>query len=182
MNNDENKMLHDAQIENDDKNTIDYDLVIEQLQKDFELESNKLNTIIKEQDKNIIYLKSDIENIKRNSFKENQNNVNRQLIKIFSAFLLVFDDYQRSIEYAEKENNKELVNGLLITYNSFLKVLKDLEVIEIDTQGLFDPKLHEAITAISDSTKESNLIAQVIQKGFMYKNQVLRPAKVIIFS
>lgn len=181
MKNDENKVLNDI-IDDNKNNEINYSVMIEKLQKEFEIENDKLNNTIKEQEKNIFYLKSDIENIKRNGLKEIQSSVNRQVSKVITVFLSVFDDYQRSIEYAEQYNNKNLLEGLLITYNTFLKALKDLEVIEIDTTKLFDPTLHEAITVINDNTKESNSIVQVVQKGFMYKGQVLRPAKVIIVS
>jgi molecular chaperone GrpE len=185
MSNDKNKILPDDQeiVNNEqEKNDFQYDVILEKLQKNFEDETNKLNTIIKDQEKNIVYLKSDIENIKRNSLKEIQQTVNKQVSKVIDLFLLVFDDYERSIEYVKKSNNKDLLDGLLMTYNSFIKVLKDLEVIEIDTTNSFDPALHEAITTISDPSKDSNSIAQVLQKGFTYKKQVLRPAKVIIFS
>ena len=182
MNNNENKFSHDNSLTDNNEKSIDYDLIIDQLQQNFDLEIAKLNTIIKDQDQNIIYLKSDIENIKRNSLKEVQSNINRQMSKVINSFLLVFDDYERSIEYAEKNTNKDILNGLLITYHSFEKALKDLEVIEVEAVKTFDPKLHEAISTIADNTKESNTIAQVIQKGFIYKNQVVRPAKVILYS
>lgn len=185
MSNDKNKIFDENQEimnSNNEKNNLEYDVILEKLQKNFEDETNKLNSVIQDQEKNIIYLKADIENIKRNSLKEVQSNVNRQVTKVIDLFLLVFDDYERSIEYAKKNNNKDIIDGLLMTYNSFLKVLKDLDVIEIDTKNLFDPNLHEAISSISDPSKNQNTIAEVIQKGFTYKKQLLRPAKVIIVS
>ncbi len=182
MDNEKKKRIDEESVLENEHNDFNYEVILDQLQKKFDLEEKKLNNIIEDQEKNIIYLKSDIENIKRNSLKEVQSNVNRKISNVISLFLLVFDDYLRSVDYAKTYNNQELLNGLLITYNSFLKVLKDLEVEQIDTNGDFDPKLHEAISMISDDTKISNSIAQVIQIGFLYKNQVLRPAKVIIFS
>jgi molecular chaperone GrpE len=185
MINDKNKIFDENEeiaSVNNEKNNLEYDVILEKLQKNFEDETNKLNTIIQDQEKNIIYLKADIENIKRNSFKEVQNSVNRQVTKVIDSFLLVFDDYERSIEYAKKNNDKDILEGLLMTYNSFLKVLKDLEVIEIDTNNFFDPNLHEAIGTISDPLKTQNTISEVIQKGFTYKKQLLRPARVIIVS
>jgi molecular chaperone GrpE len=185
MSNDKHKILNDNQeivTSDNNKNDLDYDLILEKLQKNFEEETDKLNTIIKDQEKNIIYLKADIENIKRNAQKEIQSAVGRQVSKVIDLFLLVFDDYERSIDYAKKHSNKDIIDGLLMTYHSFLKTLKDLDVLEIDTNLVFDPNLHEAISTIVDPSKPQNSIAEVIQKGFTYKKQVLRPAKVIIVS
>jgi molecular chaperone GrpE len=176
----DNKTLEKENIqESADNISCDF---LKELKNKHDQEKNELELIIKDQEKNIIYLRADIENIKRNSIKDVQFTVNRQLIKVISSFLSIFDDYQRSIEYLEKHNNKDVLDGVKITYTSFLRVFRELEVTEIKTDGKFDPKLHEAINMISDESKESNTISQVLQKGFMYKNQVLRPAQVIIFA
>ena len=148
MNNDENKVLNDI-IADNKKNEIEYDLVIEKLQKKFEIENDKLNSIIKEQEKNIIYLKSDIENIKRNGLKEIQNSVNRQTSKIISIFLSVFDDYQRSIEYAEKYENKMLPS---IDDDSVTKVINN--AIKLFSLG------YELITVRKRSKWERHLTAR----------------------
>jgi molecular chaperone GrpE len=155
---------------------------LEELKNQHQKEKDRFEKIIKDQESNILYLRSDIENMRRNSVKDIQHAVNRQLIKVINSFLIVFDDYQRSIEYIEKSNQTDILPGLMITFNSFVKALHELEVIEIETNGFFNPELHEALTTMVDTSKESNTIAQVVQKGFMYKNQVLRPAKVIIVS
>ena len=68
-----------------------------------------------------------------------------------------------------------------MTYNAFLKVLKDLEIEEIPTDGEFNPELHEAISSMPASEeKKENSIGAVAQKGYLYKKQVIRPSKVIV--
>jgi molecular chaperone GrpE len=138
----------------------------------------KLEERAKHQEQTIFYLKADIENIRKNTLKEIQSTVHRSNVKILSLFLSVLDDYERSLDYARE--NKEIFEGLSITYNTFLKVLKDLEIEEIVTTGEFNPELHEAISSISSDEQEKNSISTVVQKGYSYKKQVIRPAKVIV--
>ena len=146
------------------------------------LETNikKLEEKCKAQEQSIVYLKADIENIKKNTFKEIQQSTLRSNIKTIGLFLSVLDDYELSMKYAE--HNKEVFEGLLITHKHFLKILKELEVEEIKTDSEFNPEFHEAISSCANELKEKNSIEQVIQKGYMYKKQILRPAKVIVVS
>ncbi len=142
----------------------------------------ELESSLAEQEKSMAYLKADMENIRRNSVKEIQYAVNRQVHKIIMSFLNVLDDYERSLAYAQSINQKELYEGLLITYNTFYKVLEELEVKEIDCTGEFNPEFHDAVTTQVDASKPSQSIFQVVQKGFLCKNKVMRPAKVIIVA
>ncbi len=142
----------------------------------------ELESSLVEQEKNMAYLKADMENIRRNSIKEIQYAVNRQVHKIIMSFLNVLDDYERSLAYAQSMNLKDLYEGLLITYNTFYKVLEELEVKEIDCSGEFNPEFHDAVTTQVDTSKPSQSIFQVVQKGFLCKNKVMRPAKVIIVA
>lgn len=155
----------------------DADKEIHYVNKIKELEINLI-----EQEKSMSYLKADMENIRRNSIKEIQNAVNRQVHKIIMSFLNVLDDYERSLMYAKSVNQKELYEGLLITYNTFYKVLEELDVKEIDCGGEFNPEFHDAVTTQVDESKPSQSIFQVVQKGFLCKNKVVRPAKVIIVA
>lgn len=146
-----------------------------------EIESLKL--IIEENNKNKSYLQADIENIKRHSKKEIDIAVKSEVKKIILKFLTVLDDYERSLIYIKKIDNtnlKDVLDGLTMTYNSFIKILHELNVQEIDASLPFNPEYHEAISTIQDQTKKADEIVEVVQKGFLYKNQLLRPAKVII--
>lgn len=169
--------LDNCHVDNENNNGIENQ---NELQNDNKIK--ELKDIINSQEKNIAYLKADIENIRRNNYKEIQQNVNRQAHKIVMNFLSVIDDYERSLEFAKTLNQKELYDGLMLTYNAFTKVLQDLDVQEIDCKGEFNPEFHDAISTHVDSSLESNSIYSIVQKGFLYKNQVMRPAKVIIVS
>jgi molecular chaperone GrpE len=56
--------------------------------------------------------------------------------------------------------------------------LASIGLTEIDTSGEFDPNLHNAVMHVEDETLPANSIAEVFQKGYLYKDKVVRPAMV----
>ena len=61
----------------------------------------------------------------------------------------------------------------------FILFLKDLGVKEIESAGIeFDPNYHQAVLTEKDENKPSNVILEVLQKGYIYKDKVIRPAMV----
>ena len=64
-------------------------------------------------------------------------------------------------------------------YTSFVNILNDIDVKEIEADGLeFDPNFHQAVLTEKDANKPSNVILEVLQKGYTYKDKVIRPAMV----
>ena len=97
-------------------------------------------------------------------------------------FLSVGDNLQRalhsSVEGADLSSIKE---GLELTFKSFESALASAGITSIDpVDENFDPEKHEALSLIQDESKEENTVIEVVQKGFMILDRVLRPAKVIV--
>ena len=64
-------------------------------------------------------------------------------------------------------------------YKQIKDLLTKFEVTEMDCLGKeFDPTYHQAVTTGKDESKESGVILEVLQKGYMYKDKVLRTAMV----
>ncbi len=70
--------------------------------------------------------------------------------------------------------------GFELIYKALQKLLEKYGVTQMKMGEHFDPMLHEAIMQVEDATKSSGDIAQVLQKGYMFKGEVLRPAKVSV--
>jgi len=89
-----------------------------------------------------------------------------------------------SFEVAEKEiekqqENDEGIKGLLQIKKQLLDFLKKEGVEEIESLGKkFDPSLHEVIEVVERKGRESGEIVEEIQKGYKFKGNVIRPAKV----
>ena len=74
-----------------------------------------------------------------------------------------------------KEKFKE---GLLLTLENFKKVLERYGITEIVAVGEFNPNVHNAVMQEDSPEHEDGQIVQILQKGYQYKERVLRPALV----
>ena len=73
------------------------------------------------------------------------------------------------------------MEGFSLIYNQIKEILTANEVFEIEALGKeFDPMFHQSVSMVEDSSKPSNTVIEVYQKGYTYKDKVLRPAMVII--
>ena len=104
--------------------------------------------------------------------KENQRKLLRQ-------FLEVVDNLERAL--ARPAEREALAQGVQLTLKQFEKVLAQagVERIHVEPGDLFDPAYHEGIEARRDEVDEPT-VAEVVQPGYLYENDLLRPASVIV--
>ena len=73
------------------------------------------------------------------------------------------------------------MEGFKLIYKQLKDILEANDIKEIEALGKeFDPMYHQSVTMRKDDTKESGIVLEVYQKGYTYKDKVLRPAMVII--
>ncbi|KKP29126.1 MAG: Protein GrpE [candidate division TM6 bacterium GW2011_GWF2_30_66] len=131
----------------------------------------------------LVRVTADLQNFQRRVEKEKVQWINIAQTELLHGVLSVVDDFDRAMQESEKELSPEVkvfFDGFSMTYKSFCKFLDDIGVKEITETKKFDPALHEAISQIDSVDNESGDIVVVAQKGYMFKNQVLRPAKVVV--
>ena len=69
--------------------------------------------------------------------------------------------------------------GFKLIYTTMIGILNKFEVKEIQAEGIeFDPEYHHAVLTDHDESKPSGVVLEVLQKGYMYKDRVIRPAMV----
>ena len=78
------------------------------------------------------------------------------------------------------ETSSQSIAGFALIHKELHKFLEKHGVTEIKEVAEFDPNLHEAIMNVESADHQSGAIVQVLQKGYMFKGQVLRPAKVSV--
>jgi molecular chaperone GrpE len=82
-------------------------------------------------------------------------------------------------ESAESKALKTLYEGLVLTQKEIVRVLNTNSVTKIEALGVkFDPNVHDALFEVEDASKEVGTVAVVMKDGYMYKDRVLRPARV----
>jgi len=147
-----------------------------------ELESCKKQ--LDEVKRKLVRVSADLQNFKKRVEKEKIQWITIAQAEIISGILSVVDDFDRAmVEYEKKELPQELksfLDGFVMISKSFYKFLEKYNVKEITENKHFDPTLHEAISQIDSPDHNTDEIVEVVQKGFMRKDKILRPAKVIV--
>ena len=97
-------------------------------------------------------------------------------------FLSVGDNLQRALDSSKEDTDLDsMKEGLELTFKSFESALQSAGITSIEpVDQNFDPEKHEALSIVQDESKDENTVIEVVQKGFMILDRVLRPAKVIV--
>jgi len=82
---------------------------------------------------------------------------------------------------AENASLESIIEGTELTMSMFIQVLEKHGLQEVDPIGeQFDPEQHQAISMVEDESVESNTVINVMQKGFMLNDRLVRPAMVVV--
>ncbi len=134
-----------------------------------------------EKDKNL-RIQADFINYKRRR-EEEVNNMFKYANEDFTIKLLpIIDNFERAIKLDDQDLTDELsqfLAGFKMIYGNFIDILNKSEVKEIEALGLeFNPNYHQAVIMEKDENKPAGVVLEVLQKGYMYKDKVIRPAMV----
>ena len=128
-------------------------------------------------------LQADMENLRRRTRIDVENAHKYALDKFIDALVPAMDSMEMGMEAAAKdEATKESIReGVEMTFKQMIDVLGNFSVERIDPKGeKFDPKFHEAMTMIPSPDHESQVVVDVIQKGYKLNDRLIRPARVIV--
>ncbi|TSA27597.1 MAG: nucleotide exchange factor GrpE [Ignavibacteriales bacterium] len=149
------------------------------LQKIAELE--KQNSELKD---TLLRKVAEFENYKRRNENDQLNILKYAAESFIRNVLQVYDDLERSLSHIDDENNIDSTKkGLLLVFEKFGKILENQGVKKIDAKGKpFDVHLHEALMQQPAEGVAPHTVLDVLEPGYMYKDRVLRHAKVIVSS
>lgn len=118
---------------------------------------------------------ADYQNLQKRVARESEDVVKRGYGQLFGKLLPVLDILERASSHVKEE-------GLGLAVGLFKQILSDFAVREIQVapQEKFDPKLHEAVDVVSG--KKEGLIAEIVAKGYMFGDEILRPAQVKVYG
>ena len=81
--------------------------------------------------------------------------------------------------YDLSDEVSKFLEGFKIIYSNTLNMLNKFDVKEINASGCeFDPTYHHAVLTEHDESKPTGVVLEVLQKGYIYKDRVIRPAMV----
>ena len=93
--------------------------------------------------------------------------------------LPVLDDLERALQAAEQHEEAKLEEGVELVARALRDALLREGLEEIETNGPFDPHIHEALLS-QPSDQEEGAVIDVLQKGYRLGDRVLRPARVVV--
>lgn len=130
-------------------------------------------------------LQADFDNFKRRTDKEKISWISSAQSAVLVDLLSIVDDFDRAMSEAKKASvdNAAIaswIRGFELIDKSFYKLLNKYGVQEMKDYATFDPEKHEALMHVDSADHKTGEIVQVLQKGFMVKDTVLRPAKVSV--
>lgn len=136
---------------------------------------------LKQLQQKYIYLQAEIDNYKKRVEKERGQWIQSAQALVLTDILPIVDDFDRALEQAGKTPElAKHVTGFEMIEKELQKFLRKYDVQEIPYTNTFDAHLHEAIMQTKSDSHQSGDIVQTLQKGYTFKGQVLRPAKVSV--
>jgi len=148
---------------------------------DAELEE-QLAEVERERDEYLNDLKrvaADFENYRKRVARDQEGLVARAHERLVKELLPVLDDLERAVEAAAQHEEAKLEEGVRLVHRELVEALAREGLVEVETDGQFDPHVHEALVS-QPSEQEDGSVIDVLQKGYRLGDRVLRPARVVV--
>lgn len=143
--------------------------------------SNEQDEKLKAAEDKILRLRADFENYKKRTAKEWSEKEKRAQMEILRQILPFLDNLERALSNFPENVDKNWFLGIELSVSDFQKLLRQFGLKEINECGvLFDPAFHESVGFDSVGDYEDGTVAKIVQKGYLFKDMLLRPAKVFI--
>jgi molecular chaperone GrpE len=123
---------------------------------------------------------AEFENFRKRAARDQERLVAHAHERLVRELLPVLDDLERALEAAERHEEAALVDGVKLVERSLRAALEKEGLVEIETDGPFDPHVHEAVLAQPREDAESGAVVDVLQRGYRLGDKVVRPARVIV--
>ena len=155
---------------------IEEEIVEDILEED---EVEKLNKEIEKLKNDYARAYADTENLKKRLMAEAEQTRKYRIQSFAKEIVPVIDNLERALQSEVHESDEGLKKGIEMTYDQLLAALKNEGVEVIDCLNKpFDPNLEQAIMTEKVEGVESGIVIEVLQKGYVLKDRILRPAMV----
>jgi molecular chaperone GrpE len=132
-------------------------------------------------DDRLLRLAADFDNYKKRAAREREEYVRHANERLVKELLPILDDLERALAAVTEHEEANVEEGVRLVHRSLASLLERNGVREIETDGKFDPHVHEALLSQPSEAEEGSVI-DVVQKGYALGDRVVRPARVVIAS
>ena len=129
-----------------------------------------------------IRLQAEFDNFRKRTIREKMDLIQSGGSDVLKAILPILDDMQRAIAASEKSDDiVALREGEKLVVQKFIDTLRQKKVVEIEAlDAPFDENLHEAVARFAAGEEKSGKVIDVVERGYMLGDKVLRFAKVVV--
>ena len=154
----------------------------EKIVKKYETEIEKLKLDLTNVNEKMLRNQAELVNFKRRKEDEVSHMMKYCNEDILKSLLPIIDNFERGLMMDDNDLSDEVskfLSGFKMIYTDIIGIMNKNEVKEIEAEGIeFDPKVHQAVLMDHDEEKPHGVVLEVLQKGYMYKDKVIRPAMV----
>ena len=130
----------------------------------------------------VLRLSAEFENYKKRKQRELDDFKKFANETIFRQLLTVVDNLERAISSTKENSDKEgLLKGVELTHKEIIRLFETFNVKTVEAENqIFDPNFHQAVTQEETDKVPDNTVTQVLQKGYLLHDRLIRPAMVIV--
>lgn len=150
--------------------------------KDKKEKANKLQEKVDELEDKVKRQMAEFDNFRKRSEKEKTAMFETGAKSVVEKILPVVDNFERGLAgLSEEEMKQPFAEGMNMVYRQLITELEKLDVKPIEAVGCeFNPELHNAVMQVESDEYESGIIAQELQKGYTYRDSVVRHSMVAV--
>ncbi|HJR85792.1 MAG TPA: nucleotide exchange factor GrpE [Nitrososphaeraceae archaeon] len=128
------------------------------------------------------YLMADFDNYRKQMQKQMESKIEENRGQLFIKIIKIYDDCVLALETLKNgQYDSTVIGGIQGIMTNFESFMKDEGMVEIETMNTpFDPNVHDAIGFVTNDLAPDNTIVEVVRKGYLLNNKVLRPSSVIL--
>lgn len=152
--------------------------------KDATEESDPKQSRIEELEDKVKRQLAEFDNFRKRTDKEKETMFEAGAKSVIEKLLPVVDNFERGLaSIPEEEQGSAHAEGMMMIYKQLMGELEKLDVKPIEAVGKeFNPELHNAVMQCESDEYESGIVAQELQKGYTYRDSVIRHSMVAVVS
>ncbi|WP_018756762.1 nucleotide exchange factor GrpE [Paenibacillus terrigena] len=147
---------------------------------DAEVEIERLTALADENNNRALRVQADFDNFRRRTVKEREELAKYASLKVVEQLVPVLDNFERAIQVSgENQDFESFSKGVQMIFRQLSQVLDQEGLQQMNAVGQpFNPEYHQAIMQVESDEYEEGIVVEEVQKGYMLKDKVLRPAMV----
>ncbi|MCR8845823.1 nucleotide exchange factor GrpE [Paenibacillus sp. SC116] len=131
----------------------------------------------------MLRVQADYDNFRRRTLKEKEDLAKYASSKLVTDLVPILDNFERALSTNPSSDSDSFSKGVDMIFRQFQQVLEQEGVTAIKAVGEpFNPEYHQAIMQVESDEYEEGIVVEELQKGYMLKDRVVRPAMVKVSS